>query len=180
MLALLSVLAEEAPKTINPVVPDNNGELFWGVVSFFALWILLRYVCLPPLLKVREERAAKAQADLEAAATAESQAEQVRRDYDATLAEARAQAGRIIEDARAESDATRSEAVRQAEAEVATARQAAIAEIETERANALASIRSDVSDLALSAASLVIGSNLDRDRNQSAIDDYVDQASTKH
>lgn len=177
MLAVLSVLAEEGAKTINPVVPDNIGELFWGAISFFGLWILLRYVCLPPLMKVREERAQKAQSDLEAAATAVTQAEQVRRDYDATLAEARAEAAQVVEAARAASEAQRAEAVRVAEAEVAEQRQVAMAELDSARAAALASIRSEVADLAVSAASKVVQSDLDLASNRSTVDEYVNQAS---
>lgn len=178
MLSLIAVVAEEA-ETINPVLPDNMGEIFWSAVSFFGLWILLRYVCLPPLLKIREERAAKVQADLEAAAAAEEQTEQVRRDYDATMAEARAEASRIIEEARAASDAVRAEAVREAEAEVAAERRNELAALDAARAEALANIRTDVGDLAISAASMVIGTELDREASQATVDGYVDQASAE-
>lgn len=178
MLALISVLAEEAPD-INPVVPDDMGEIFWGVVSFFGLWILLRYVCLPPLMKIREERAAKAQSDLEAASTAETQTEQVRRDYDTTLAEARAQAGRIIEEARNAADAQRADAVRHADSEVAESRAAEMAAIDAARAEALAAIRSDVGELATSAASAVLGAELDPSSTRATVDAYVDSTTAK-
>lgn len=178
MLALVNVLAEEAT-SINPVVPDDMGELFWGVISFFGLWILLRYVCLPPLMKIREERAAKAQSDLEAAATAETQTEQVRRDYDTTLAEARAQAGRIVEEARTTADAQRTDEVRKAETEVAELRAAEMAALDSARAEALAAIRTDVNDLANSAASAVLGADLDPSATQATIDAYVDSTTAK-
>ena len=178
MLSLIGVLAEGA-KTINPVVPDDPGEIFWSVITFFSLWIILRYVCLPPLLKGREERTAKAIADAEAASAAETQTEQVRRDYDTTLAEARQQAARIVEEARAASDARRAEAVRQAEAEVASLKQAEIAALDAARTEALAALRTDVRDLAVTAASVVVGSDVDRDASQATIDQYVDQANAK-
>jgi F-type H+-transporting ATPase subunit b len=177
MLALLSALAAEAPETINPVVPDEIGEIFWGAISFFGLWILLRYVCLPPLMKVRAERAQKVLADQEAAAAAETAAEQVRRDYDATLAEARAQANSIVEAARLASEEQRSEAVRVAEAEVATERQTAMAELDTARAAALGEIRDDVAALAVSAASKVVQTDLDLAANRATVDEYVNNAS---
>lgn len=178
MLSLIG-LAQEGAKTINPVVPDDLGEIFWSAVSFFGLWILLRYVCLPPLLKVRSERAAKATSDYEAASAAETQAEQVRRDYDTTLAEARSRATKVLEEARSESDARRADAVREAESQVAATRQAEITAIDASRSEALSSIRSEVSDLAISAASLVVGKDLDRSANQKTVDDFVDQAGAK-
>jgi F-type H+-transporting ATPase subunit b len=180
MLALLSAVAAEAAEestTINPVVPDDLGEIFWGAVSFFGLWILMRYVLLPPLLKVREERARKVLADQEAAASAESQAEQVRRDYEATLAQARAEANRVIEEARAAAEARRSEVVSRAEAEVAEQRAAAMAELEAARAAALSELRGEVAELAVSAASRVVQADLDVASNQATVDEYVNQAS---
>lgn len=177
MLALLSALAAEPEKIINPVVPDEIGEIFWGAVGFFGLWILLRYVCLPPLMKIREERAQKVLADQEAAAAAETAAEQVRRDYDATLAEARAEANRILETARVASEEKRSEAVRVAEAAVAEERQAAMAELDAARAVALGQIRDDVASLAVSAASKVVQTDLDVASNRATVDEYVNDHS---
>lgn len=179
MLAQLSVLAAEVAEeasTINPVVPDDLGEIFWGALSFFGLWILMRYVCLPPLMKVREERARKVIADQEAASNAEMQAEQVRRDYDATLGEARADANRIIEEARSAAEARRVQLVGQVEAEVAQERAAAMAELDAARAAAVGELRGDVAQLAVSAASRVVQSELDVAGNQATVDEYVNQA----
>lgn len=179
MLALLSVIAAEgaeSAETINPVVPDELGEIFWGAIGFFSLWILLRYVCLPPLMKVREQRAQQILADQEAAATAEAQAEQVRRDYDATLAEARAEAATIVETARAAAEERRSEVVRAVEDEVATQHQAEIAELDAARAAALGELKGDVAQLAVSAASKVVQRDLDLAGNQATVDDYVNRA----
>ena len=179
MLAHLSVLAAEAAEateTINPVVPDELGEIFWGAIGFFSLWILLRYVCLPPLMKAREQRAQQVLTDQEAASAAETQAEQVRRDYDATLAEARAEANRIVEEARVAAEAQRSEAVRAVETEIAEQRQAAMAELDAARAVALGQLKGDVAQLAVSAASKVVQADLDVAGNQATIDEYVNQA----
>lgn len=178
MIGLLAALAAEVPeKVINPVVPDEIGEIFWGALAFFTLWALLRYVCLPPLLKVRAEREQQVLADLEAASVAETQGEQVRRDYEATLAEARSEANRIVEVARVDSEAQRSQAVAVAEAAAAEERQAAMADLDDARAQALNQIKGDVASIAISAASKVVQADLDLAQNQSTIDDYVNQAS---
>lgn len=179
MLALLSVLAAEtaeSAESINPVVPDELGEIFWGAIGFFSLWILLRYVCLPPLMKAREQRAQQMLADAEAASAAEQQAEQVRRDYDATLAEARAEAAAIVEAARAEAEERRADVIRAAEAEIAEERRRAMAELDAARAAALGQLKGDVAQLAISAASKVVQSDLDLAGNQATIDDYVNQS----
>ena len=176
MLAHLSVLAAESSDKINPVVPDTIGEIFWGAVFFFLLWILMRYVCLPPLLRVRAQREQQVQADNEAAAAAEAQAEQVRRDYEATLGEARGQAGRIMEEARAAADHRRGEEVAVVEAELAQERQGAMAELETARAAALGELKGDVTELAVSAASKVVQAPLDPATHRATVDEYVNRA----
>ena len=180
MLALMSVLAAEVAETtetINPVVPDDLGEIFWGALSFFTLWILLRYVCLPPLMKIREQRAQQMLADQEAASASETQAEQVRRDYDATLAEARAEANAIVEAARVAAEERRSVAVRELETELAEQRQQAMTELDAARAAALGQLKGDVAQLAVSAASKVVKADLDLAGNQATVDAYVNESS---
>jgi F-type H+-transporting ATPase subunit b len=173
-LATLAAEAAEKTETINPVVPDEAGEIFWGAISFFALWALMRYALLPPLLRVREQRRAQEIADLEAAAAAEEQAEQVRRDYEATLAEARSEANRILEEARAAAEGERGRKIAAVETELATERQAAMAELESARADAIGSLRGDVADLAVAAASKVVQSDLDPAAHRSTVDAFVE------
>jgi F-type H+-transporting ATPase subunit b len=177
MLAQLSVLAAEGSQKINPVVPDTVGEIFWGAVFFFGLWILMRYVCLPPLLRVRAQRDQQVQADNEAAAAAEAQAEQVRRDYDATLGEARAEASRILEEARAAADQRRGQEVSVVETELAEQRQTAMAELDQQRGSALGELKGDVAELAVSAASKVVQAPLDPATHRATVDEYVNRAS---
>jgi F-type H+-transporting ATPase subunit b len=177
MLASLLVLAaEEDPTAINPVVPDELGEIFWGAVAFFSLWILMRYWLLPPLLRIREERQAKEIADLEAAESAKAHAEQVRRDYDATMAEARAEANRVLEEARAAAEAERGRVVAAAESEVAGQRQESMADLEAARARAIEAIGGDVADLAVTAASRVVDAPLDAEAHRSTVERYVEDA----
>lgn len=174
LAALAAEAAEKAP--VNPVIP-TVPEIVWGAISFFSLWILMRYVCLPPLMRVRAQRETQAQADREAASAAEQQAEQVRRDYEATLGEARSEASRIIEEARAAAEARRAEVVQAAEAEVAEQRQSAMAELDAARATALDAIKGDVADLAVSAASKVVQSDLDVGAHRATVDEYVNRSS---
>lgn len=176
MLAHLSLLAAEAAEDINPVVPDEIGEIVWGAIAFFSLWILMRYVCLPPLLRVRAQREQQVQADREAAAAAEAQAEQVRRDYEATIGEAKTQANQILEEARARAEALRGEKIAAAETDVAQQRQAAMAELDGERSAALGRLRGEVADLAVSAAGKVVQADLDPATHRGTVDDYVNQA----
>jgi F-type H+-transporting ATPase subunit b len=175
LFAAINLLAAEGGEgaAFNPVFPDSAGELIWGAIFLFLTWIVLRYVCLPPLLKVRQDRELQAQADYEAAAAAEAQAEQVRRDYEATISEARLQASRTVEEVRATADAERGRQVLAIEQEVASQRQAAMSELDSARSAALGQIAGDVADLTAAAASKVVQAPVDVADVRPVVDEVV-------
>lgn len=175
---LASAAAEagtEAGEVINPVIPEKP-ELIWGAISFFLLLVLMWAVCLPPIKKAMRQRDEQILGDEEAAERARVEGEQVRRDYEATLAEARREASRIIDEARQAAEARRAEIVGAVEAEVAAQRQEALAEIEAGRQQALGQLRSVVGEIAVNAASKVVQKPLDLAANQATVDAHVNQA----
>ncbi|HPB45096.1 MAG: F0F1 ATP synthase subunit B [Microthrixaceae bacterium] len=174
-LSLLSEGGEAAEKVANPVLP-TVPEMVWGAIAFFSLLALMKFVLLPPIKQSTRKREERIRADEEAAERAIVESEQIRRDYDATLAEARAEAARIIDEARESAEAKRSEIIRAAEDEVANARQGALAELETERGSALDSLRTQVATIAVSAAGKVIQKPLDVAANQAVVDAHVSRA----
>jgi F-type H+-transporting ATPase subunit b len=161
--------AEEVPKAKNPIIPTGK-EMLWAFVFFTALYLLMRFVLVPPLQRLMRERDEKIRGDLDAAERAKDDLVEVRADYDAALAVARAEADQIIAAARAEADAYRAQLQTQADAEITQARAAAQAEITGARDRALAAVRSEVGELAVTAASAVIGSPVDRTRAASAVE----------
>jgi F-type H+-transporting ATPase subunit b len=163
---------------VNPVSFDVPN-MFWGAIFFFALLFLMYTVCLPPVRKAMRQRDEQRQVDEEAAERAGYDAEQVRRDYDATLADARAEAGRIVERARDDAEAERQRKVSEVDTELAGARQALMADLETARAAALEGLKGDVAELASAAASRVVEKPLDAASNQSIVDDYVASATRR-
>src|SRR5690606_14976965 len=91
--------------------------------------------------------------------------------YNAQLAEARAEAGRIRDKAHADGAAIIADAREQAVAEAARVAAQAQAAIEAERTAAQASLRNEVGTLAVDLASKVIGESLGDDKRATAIVD---------
>jgi F-type H+-transporting ATPase subunit b len=143
-------------ETVNPVLPTGS-DIVYAVIFFFALWAALKFVLLPPVQKVRAERAAKIAAARDAADNASADMGSAQADYDAALVGARTEAASILDAARADADAHRSQVMGAAEAEVAELRAAAEAEIARARTQAIGSLSRDVAQVAASAASTVIG-----------------------
>jgi F-type H+-transporting ATPase subunit b len=142
----------------NPVIPVMN-ELFWAAIFFFALWAMMKFVLLPPIVGAMEKRAATIQSGKDAADAATAALGEARRDHAAALAAARAAA-----------DERRAVLQAEADAEIAEMRRSAQAEIEQARAEALTGMRSDVASLAVGAASVVLGADIDAAAQQNVID----------
>lgn len=157
---------EEVP---NPVIPEPN-HLIWALGSFLALWALMKFVLLPPLLKLREDRENKVREDREAADRARSGVGQAQAEYDASLATARAEADSIIDAARSEAGEHRAAVMADATNEIADLRATAAGGLDQSRTAAIGSMRGDVGDIAVAAASAVLGKNLDRSAQQAVID----------
>ena len=130
----------------------------------------MQYVLLPPLLKSREEREQTILADRQAAEKAQRALDEVQADYDASLASAKADADAVVDAAREEAGAYRSNVMAEATSEVADARSAAAGGLDDSRNSAISSMRGDVGDIAVSAASAVLGKDIDRASQQGAID----------
>ena len=169
---LFAEAAEGEEEAINPVIPELN-EMFWGIIAFAALYGLITYVLLPPIQRIRNERAATIQADIDAADAARAQAVSASAEMADQLSDVRAEAAAIIDAARAEADAERERLVARAEREVNAMREIAENEITLEREEALAALRPQVAELAVTAASRVTGRSIDGGSAQSAVDRYL-------
>lgn len=162
--------ADDAPP--NPVLPVMP-EIIWSAACFFALWGLLKFVLLPPIISGRDERRAKAQASKDAVANTEANLLRIRADHDAQVASAKTEAAQIIEAARADADAEREQAMAAVDAEIVKLRGGATTEIDGARTAAMSGARGDVDNLAVAAASKVLGKNLDVSAQKSILDSII-------
>lgn len=169
------LLATEETAVTNPILPEWN-EMFYGAICFVVLYVLFKYVLLPPIQSGRAQREERLRAVRDAAERASSEAGSVVDDYEAQLVDSRAQAAQIIDAVRAEVEAERAQKVSGAEAEIATKRDAAAAEITSAREAAFGDLRPVVTDLAVGAASRVMGRDIDADAAASAVSQYIDSA----
>jgi F-type H+-transporting ATPase subunit b len=128
----------------------------------------------PALKKAMDARSEKIQGDLDAADSARSEAESLRAGYDAKLAEAQAEAARIIEAARSDAEQVRQDRIAAIEPEIAEKRAQAEADIEAAKDRALADLRAQVTSLAVGAAEQVVRSSLDEAAHARLVDDYIE------
>ena len=160
---------QEAP---NPILPETN-ELIWGALSFIVLFILLAKVALPPMQKAMEGRSDKIRKSLDEAEEARAEAAAVLSGYQRQLADAKGEAGRIIEEARQSADSVKRDLIAKAEAEAAEQRRRNAEQISAERDRVMSELQSQVAVLAVEMAERVVESSLDREASLRLIENYI-------
>jgi F-type H+-transporting ATPase subunit b len=160
---------QEAP---NPILPVTN-EIIWGGLSFLVLFGALAKFGYPAIKKSMEDRTAQIQGDLDAAASAKAEQAAVLDRYNAQLADAKAEAARIIEEARQSADAVRKDLIARAETEANELRQRNAEQLTAERERLMGEVQGQVATLAIELAERVVEGNLDRDAQLRLIDSYI-------
>lgn len=164
--------AAEEESATNPILP-TGWEIIWAGLFFAILYFAMRYALVPPLRRTMSERNEKIRESKAAADVVDTDMGAARADYESTLAAARDEANGFIEAARGRADEYKAELQSGADAEIAELRATADTEIETARSSAIDQLRGDVSQLAVGAASAVLGRNVDVGTNQAVIDQAI-------
>ncbi|MFU8840429.1 MAG: F0F1 ATP synthase subunit B [Nitriliruptoraceae bacterium] len=177
-MSQITLLAAEGAGGI-ALLPDWS-ELIWGSVAFLILLLGMFRFVFPKLNETLEERAAAIQGKMEAADAKLLEAEASKADYEASLADARGEADRIIAEARAAADALREEARSRAEAEAAQILERAEATVAADRERVLSELRGQVGSLSVELASRIVERELDGATHEALVDEYIAQLSSQN
>jgi F-type H+-transporting ATPase subunit b len=159
-----TAVKDPSPLTIAP------KELFWSLGSFIVLLALMRLVFYPKLhggMTTRQDHIATRLADADATKAA-AQAEVA--DYQARVAELRAEGQAKVDEANRTIDAERAAAMAEANAAIAQQRFAANAEVEAAKAAVAGGVAEAARDVVTSAAQRVLGQEPDASIVASAVD----------
>ena len=177
-LVLLAAEHTENVQAKNPITPEAD-EIFWGVICFAIVFALLAWKAWPAIKKAIQDREEKIRADLEAAESSKAQAETELADYQRQLAEARNEAGKIIEEARLAADQVRKDLIARAEADAQELRNRAQDDIRLATERALADLQDRVAELSIELAEKVVERNLDHDTQIALIESYINQVGSR-
>ena len=174
MLLQALVVAAEDVQAKNPIVPETK-EILWAAIAFVLVFALLAKFAWPAIKKGLQDREDKIRGDLEQAEAVRTQAETELADYQRQLAEARNEAGRIIEEARQSADQVRKDLIARAEADAAGIRAKASDDIRAASDRAMADVQAKVSDLSIELAERIVQQNLDRSTQIQLIENYINE-----
>lgn len=156
-----------------------NATLIAQILNFLFLVFILAKFVYKPLLNVMEARKNKIASDLEAADTAKVEAEAVKAEYAAKLADARQEAQAIIENARKNAQAAHDKIMAETKAEQDQVVAAAKEAIELEKQKAMADVRAQVISLSMMAASKIVEQKLGSEEDKKMAGEIVDSIINK-
>src|SRR5215510_3270060 len=87
---------DDCQKAPSPLKPENN-EIIWGGLAFLVLLLAMWKWGVPAVRNMEHTREERIRNDLEAAERSKAEADAEKARYEASLADARGEAGRIIE-----------------------------------------------------------------------------------
>ena len=141
------------------------STVIFTVLNLLILYVVLRKLLFGRVNRILEERAALVEKELSSAERQKAQAEEMRKEYEDQLAQAHAQAAKIVDQAKA-----RGEQEYQAILDQAQEKNRA------DREKLMRSARQEVAQLAVLAAAKVTGQALDQDSDRAMAEQFLSEA----
>ena len=156
---------------------------FWyiveTVINVLILFILLRIFLFKPINKMKADRTRTIQDNLDSAEKAKTEAEELRQQYESSISDAKEEANQILIKAREDAEAERSAIIKKSQDEADKIIADADRTIENERKRVLRQAQSEIADLAIEAASKIIGENVDDEKNRRLVDKFLSEEEGK-
>ena len=154
-------------------------SIFEAVANVLILFVLLRIFLFKPLNKIRDERTRTVQDNLDSAEKAKTEAEELRQQYEDSISEAKEKANQIIMKAHEDAESERAAIIKKSQEEAEKIVSDADKTIENERKRVLRQAQSEIADLAIEAASKIIGENVDDEKNRRLVDKFLSEEEAK-
>ncbi len=151
-----------------------SSDVIYTIINIALLCVLLRIFLWKPVLGIIEKRRQTIQDDLDEAARNREETETVKAEYEASLAGARQESAALVEQAKTAAGARYEAIVARANADADAIREKARADAKSERDRALAEARGELADLAILAATKLLGA-VDEETDRRLLDDWLSE-----
>ena len=135
---------------------DLNATFFAQILNFLILVAILRALCYKPVVRMIKAREDKIAESLAKADSDVAEAESLKKDYQAQLAEAREKAQAIVDKAEKVAASNRETSLQDTKREIEQMKKAAQAEIQRDRERAADQLKKEIVALSLLAAGKVV------------------------
>ena len=155
----------------------NPGLIFWTVVTFVLLLFILKKMAWKPILSSLNERENFIKDSVERAETAKKEAEELLEQNKQNLAKAEEDAQKVIAQGREYAENLKSQIVEESKLEAKKMIEDASVEIERKNVEAFNNLKGEIAAIAVEAAEKIIRSNLDKEKQEKIVNDFIDDLS---
>ena len=151
----------------------SPSTVIFAIINFCILVVGLKVFLYKPVCNMLDSRKEEVINNLNSAEEAKLEAQKLKDEYAAQIQNARAEAQDIINQAANIGEQTKADIVTDAREDASRLTAKAQAEIAREKTEALNEIRNEIADLAVLAASKVVGKTIDVADHQNMVDNFV-------
>ena len=151
-------------------------NLFWVIVSalnFILFFVIIWTFAFKPVTAMLADRKSRIEEGLKDAEQARRDRENAEAERLATIGEARREANDILTRAQKVAQETRDADIAATKEELERLRARAAADIEAEKVRAIGELRAEVADVALQAASQVVGETMTSERERRLVEEFL-------
>ena len=138
--------------------------IIWTVVNILILFVLLRIFLFKPVMGMIENRQAMIRNQLDDAENKNREADELKGRYEESLKNAKEESFQIVNDAK-----------ERAKVQYAQIKQQADKSAEADREQMMREAQAELAQVALAAASKLIGSNVDAEANKNMLDQFLSE-----
>ncbi|HEY9188829.1 MAG TPA: F0F1 ATP synthase subunit B [Ignavibacteria bacterium] len=161
------------------LVQPDPGLIIWTIITFLLLLFILKKAAWKPLLSALQKREDTIASSIQKAEQAKVDAEKLLKEHSERLAQAEAEAQRIINEGRQLAEKIKENITAEAKAISDKIIKESKEEIEKSRQAAIESLKKDISQIAILAASKIISENLDEKVDKKLVDKMIENLPEK-
>jgi len=161
------------------LVQPDPGLIIWTIITFLLLLFILKKAAWKPLLSALQKREETIASSIQKAEQAKVDAEKLLKEHSERLAQAEAEAQRIINEGRQLAEKIKENITSEAKAISDKIIKESKEEIEKSRQAAIESLKKDISQIAILAASKIISENLDEKVDKKLVDKMIENLPEK-
>ncbi len=154
---------------------DLNSTFFVQILNFAVLLLILKKFAWGPLTKAMQERSDKIADNIRSADEDRAKAAELKKEYEAQLADARRKAQEIMDAATKRSEEERQASVENTRHEIEQMKKAAQAQIQRDRDLAAKQLKGEMVAMSLAAASKLLAKQMDDEANAKLVGDFINE-----
>ena len=148
-------------------------ELFFTLANVLILFLILRKVLFKKIIDVMDARDADIKNNIEAGQKAKEEGMKFKSEYETRIQDARDEGQMIVDFARKRAEEKSDTIISEARKEAEYIKQKANNEIAKEKEQAFNNIKSEISEIAVLAASKVIEKDIDKAKHEDLIENFI-------